>query len=121
MKDKILALIILVTVIAFVCINTVILDKQIECVIEKVDALNFKDKATMSDASELYVDFMKKQKYLSLTVNHDDMTCIEDCLIEMIGYVSVDDLQNAEVTKYRLKNSLEHLRRLSGFNIDAII
>ena len=50
-----------------------------------------------------------------------NMTSIEDCFVEMIGYISVNDIDNATVVKYRLKRSLEHLRRLSGFNIDAII
>ena len=41
--------------------------------------------------------------------------------MEMIGYLSVNDTDNARVTKNRLISYLEHLRRLSGFNIDAVI
>lgn len=121
MKEKILSVILLIIVIAFVTVNTVIIGKQIDEVIESVDSLRLDDNSAAIKSKESYDDFMKKEKYLSLTVSHDDMTSIESCFVEMIGYLSVGDIQNAEVVKYRLKSSLEHLRRLSGFNLDAII
>lgn len=121
MSVKIVAVIILVCVISFVSINTIILDRQIGEVIEEVRGLDISSEGAMEDAKELYADFMRKEKYMSLTVSHDDLTSIEDCFVEMIGYISVGDGENAQVTKSRLISYLEHLRRLSGFNIDAVI
>ncbi len=121
MKEKILSIILLALVIVSVIVNTVVLDKQIEGIIESVDKLDPNGSNAKEEADEIYQDFMKKERYMSLTVSHDDMTSIESCFVEMIGYLAVGDKQNAEVVKYRLKSSLEHLRRLSGFNFDAII
>lgn len=121
MKEKILSVVLLVIIIAFVTVNTIILSKQIDEIIEKVEGLDTSENNANENAEQIYENFMKKQKYMSLTVSHDDMTSIEGCFVEMIGYLAIGDHQNAEVVKYRLKNSLEHLRRLSGFNLDAII
>lgn len=121
MKEKILAVILFVITILFVTVNTVIIDKQITDVIDSVDGLELGAENSLKDAYSLYEDFMKKQGYISITVSHNDMTSIEDCFVEMIGYISVKDIESATVVKYRLKSYLEHLRRLSGFNIDAII
>ena len=121
MKEKILAVVLFVLIILFVIVNTVVMNEQITEVIDRVDKLDLSAENSVKEANILYEDFMKKESYLSITVSHNDMTSIEDCFVEMIGYISVDDIDNATVVKYRLKSSLEHLRRLSGFNIDAII
>ena len=121
MKEKILAAVLFVLIILFVTVNTVIVDEQIGDIIDGVDDIDLGADNSMVEAEELYDAFMKKQGYLSITVSHNDMTSIEDCFVEMIGYISVGDVENATVVKYRLRNSLEHLRRLSEFNIDTII
>ena len=121
MKEKILAVALLILVIAFVTVNTVILDKQIEEITESVSSLTINSENAKEGAEKIYDDFMKKEKYMSFTVSHDDLTSIEDCFVEMIGFILVGDISNAEVTKSRLISYLEHLRRLSGFNIDAVI
>ena len=121
MKQKILAVILMVIVIVFVSINTIVLERQICATMEKVETLSLEDGDAERNAKEIYSDYKRKEKYMSVTVSHDDLTSIEDCFVEMIGFISVDDVQNATVTKSRLISCLEHLRRLSGFNIDAII
>ena len=72
MKEKILAVVLLVSIIVFSIANMLILDKQVSRTIDEVDRMSFED-------------------------------------------------ENAKVTKSRLISYLEHLRRLSGLNIDAII
>lgn len=121
MKQKVFAVILMIAVITFVSINTIVLHKQIEKIIENVSGLLLDGDDVEEKAKEIHSDYMKKEKYMSITVSHDDLTSIEDCFVEMIGFLSVGDTQNAAVTKSRLINFLEHLRRLSGFNIDAII
>ncbi len=121
MKEKILAVIILIAVVAFVIANTLIIEKQIGDVEKAVSALNTEDEGAADKARKIHEDFMNKERFISLTVSHDDLTNIEDCFVELTGYLSVGDADNAQVTKDRLTNSLEHLRRLSTFTIDAII
>lgn len=121
MKEKILSVVLMILVISFVTVNTLILNNQVEDVTENVSSLSLDNEDSEKEAVRIYESFMKKEKYMSLTVSHEDLTSIEDCFVQMIGYLSVDDRKNAEVTKSRLISYLEHLRRLSGFNIDAII
>lgn len=121
MKDKIIAIILFVLVVGFVVLNTVILNEQIDTIYQGVSALDVEDKDATDKAEALFSDFCKKEKYISITVSHDDLTNIEDCFVEMIGHLSINNTEDAKVTKDRLTSFLEHLRRLSGFTIDAII
>ena len=123
MKDKILACIIMVILILGIIINTVLITKGIDKTISSVEDLNILSESytMLSDAEKVYGSFKKKESFISLTVNHSDLTNIEGLFSEMIGYISVGNTKDAEVTKNRLIDSLEHLRRLSGFNIDSII
>lgn len=121
MKDKIIAIVCLVVVLTVVVLNGLALKGKIEATIEEVASINTQESGTKDEAERIFDEFIKREHYISLTVSHEDLTTIEDCFCEMIGYLRVGDKDNAEVTKGRLLGSLEHLRRLSGFNIDSII
>jgi hypothetical protein len=121
MKDKIIAIASLAVVLTAVVLNGLALKGKIEATIEEVASINIQESGTKDEAERIFDNFLKREHYISLTVSHEDLTMIEDCFCEMIGYLKVGDIDNAEVTKGRLLGSLEHLRRLSGFNIDTII
>ena len=121
MKQKILSVILLIGVLAFVTANCVVLANMIDEITVTIEDLSVSDENASKRAESAFELYNAKAKYIGFTVSHDDLTNIEDCFVELIGYLSVGDTKNAEVTKGRLINSLEHLRRLSGFNIDAII
>ena len=122
MKVKILAVALLILIAGAVALNTVFLGKRIEHVAETVHALHFEgspDEA-YEDAKQSFEDFKHEEKYLSLTVNHNDLTDIEGLFSEMIGYLSIEDTDNAKVTKSRLIDALSHLGRLSAINMSSI-
>ena len=121
MKTKIFACVTIVIIIAFVSINTVYLDNTIIELTDKIAALNLDDENALQNASDIYDSFKEEETYISITVSHDDLTNIEDGFAELVGYLRVEDTAGAKVIKNRLINSLEHLRRLSGFNFDSII
>lgn len=124
MREKILSGILLFTVIGFVVTNAIILDKQIDEATEMVRILRIDENNVFDakcEAEKLFEIFEQRESYISLTVSHDDLTNIENSFVELIGYLSVGDVDNAKVAKGRLTHSLEHLRRLSGINIHAII
>ena len=124
MKEKIIAICLFALVITFVVINTIILNIQIEKMCDAVEAINISENS-LEDAEyalrEIFEEYKRREVFISLTVNHEDLTNIEESFDEIIGYLSVRDADGARVTKNRLVGSLRHLRRLSGFNIDAII
>ena len=122
MKEKIFAVVMIVLTIAAVAFNTIFLHKDMDKIYDEVNNIDFSDGIqAFENAKAAYNLFRKKEMFLGLTVNHDDLSNIEECFSEMIGYLSVDDIDGAVVTKSRLTDALGHLRRLSGLNIDAII
>lgn len=121
MKDKILAVVILILILVSVTINALVLNNKIDDILAKVKDISIAENSTKTVAESIYADFMQDQKYISLTVSHDDMTQIEEDFTELIAYLDIGDTDGAKIAKSRLINSLEHLRRLSDFNIDSII
>ena len=83
------------------------------------------DIARELDSSDNYEQtaekFKKHERYISLTVSHDDLTNIEEAFAELIGVANAGDEVKLVTVKSRLKDSLEHLGRLSGINIDSIL
>ena len=124
MKEKIVAFCLFFLVIGFVIANTIVLDRQIGNLCVATKELEIKEEnveQSKKDALKLYEDFRKRETFISLTVNHEDLTNIEESFSEIIGYLSVGNVSDAKVTQNRLFDSFEHLRRLSGLNIDSII
>ena len=124
MGTKIAAVIILIITVGGVTLNTVVLDRMIGEKLVAAEALTISDEAPGASEKAValaYEDFKRAERYISLTVNHDDLTNIEQLFAELIGHLSVGDTDSARVTKNRLVDALCHLRRLSGFNIDSVI
>ena len=122
MKVKILAIALLILTIGAVGTNTLLLTKKIEAVSQCVCALPLDAPLHESQAAakESFENFRREENFLSLTVNHNDLTDIEGLYSEMLGYLAVNDRDGAKVTKSRLIDALSHLRRLSGINISSI-
>lgn len=76
---------------------------------------------TSEDFKRLYKDFKKAENIISLTVSHEDLTNIEEGFAEIIGASIANDSNSVAITKSRLKESLKHLGRLSGLNIESIL
>lgn len=121
MKVKILAVIAFVTIITAVTVNTGIIYKHSTKLYEIVEKIDLTAEEASGAAKAAYEYYKNKESYISLTVNHEDLTNIEDAFNELIGYLDVDMKEEAQVTKNRLLCFIEHLGRLSGINIDAII
>lgn len=121
MRDKIIAIMMLVAVIGFVAANTYVIDRIVGGILDDVRRLDFQKMGSKSEAELVWSEFKERETYISLTVSHDDLSNIEDAFCDMIGALGCGDTDGADTAKYRLIHSLEHLRRLSGVNIDAII
>lgn len=121
MKAGIFALITVIAVVGLVTINSICLYRVIGDITENALALDISSESALDDACGLKQKFERAERFISLTVNHEDLTNIEECYSELIGYLSVGMQDEAEVTKSRLIDALTHLKRLSGVNIDSII
>ena len=114
MKSVRIAAVVLMLTILLVVANSFVVRELIDGVIEDVES------AAPQEYEEIFANFKRIEKYISLSVDHEDMMDIDLAFAELIGMVKVGDSEGAEVTKSRLRYSLEHLRRLSGMNIDSI-
>lgn len=121
MKEKTIALVVLIFIVGAIAANAVFLDKNISETLNEVNELTLNGENSLENAESIYAGFKEKETYISITVNHEDLTNIDECFADMIGYLSVGDIDGASVIKYRLIDSLEHLRRSCGLNIDSII
>lgn len=101
--------------IAAIIANSVYIQKTTS---ELVKLLELADYASYEDLAET---FKRRERFISLTVSHDDLTNIEEGFAELIGAVSANDEASLATIKSRLIDSLEHLGRLCGINIDSIL
>ena len=121
MKTGIFAISVMIIVAISVTLNSIFLHKAITGFIEDASALDVNVSSAYEEANTIRDRFSDKEHFVSLSVNHEDLTNIEEFYAELIGYLKVDMTDEAEVTKSRLLDALTHLRRLSGVNIDSII
>ena len=124
MWTKFLAVMILLITVGFVCVNTLLLDQTIERYLSEVEVIATDDielKESSDRARELYERFGKSERYISLTVSHEDLTNIEAGFTDLISYLELGMKDEATVAKNRLEDALRHLGRLSVFSIDAIV
>jgi hypothetical protein len=121
LKEKVIALVVLSLIVFGIAANAVMIDKSIDATLKEVEKLSFGAGSSAEDAERIYSDFKVKENYISITVNHEDLTNINECFSDMIAYLRVGKRDEAEVAKYRLIDSLEHLRRSCGLNVDSII
>jgi hypothetical protein len=121
MKGIIVAFVLLGVVFTLVAINTVILHRNLDAIIEEVSAIDTKSEKASADFKACYSQFERYERFISLTVSHSDLTDIDDAFTEIIAASEIGDTETMSITKSRLLGSLKHLRRLSGINIDSIL
>ena len=121
MKATIFATIAMVLVLFIVSANSIALHYSISGLIDEVEKFDIDAHDAEARAREIKTKFESTERFVSLTVNHEDLTNIEICYSDLVGYLERDMTDDAEVTKNRLIDNLLHLRRLSGINIDSII
>ena len=120
MKTLVFAVATAFIVTALVGINSFALHRSISTLLEECDAIP-SGTEYKAEYEALYESFMKKQKFISLTVSHDDLTGIENDLAEILGAIEAEDEEALIIAKSRLIMTLTHLRRLSGVNLDSIL
>lgn len=122
MKAVKIAILILLILTVSVYANSLYIGHITDKIAVKVENINTDDIAKAASEFELaYDEFKKAEKYISITVSHDDMTNIEESFAEIIGAAKAGNTVGVITIKSRLKDSLLHLGRLSSINIDSIL
>ena len=99
--------------------NSFFVSKTIEDIKEQLED-SPSNTESLSLYSSIFDEYMKKQHFIGLTVNHEDLTNIEQEFHEILGAIEADDKESLIIAKSRLIGSLSHIRRLSGINADSI-
>ena len=120
MRSVIWAFIIVFLLITLVLLNSIIISYNIKEVISRLEGT-----PNEISAADKYLDirddFIKIRKYISLTVNHEDISEIDSEFAELSGILTVGDAEELVIAKSRLINALLHLKRLSGINLESIL
>ena len=114
MRSVRIASIVLSITILSVSVNAAIVGGIIKDTIERIE------NADTAEYEKIFEDFKSIEVYLNLSVDHEDMMNIELAFAELVSAAEVGDEDAIISIKSRLKHSLEHLKRLSGINIDSI-
>lgn len=121
MKSVRFAYLILSLLFAAVIINSVAVGRVIDGLYNEVSAAEEEDMALAREEYEaLYKKYKRYELYVSLSVDHDDLSNLEDGFSEIIGAARADDSTALITAKSRLTDCLNHIKRLSGINIDSI-
>lgn len=120
MKVIIFSYVILALVIIIVIVNSLIISRNIDVILEKLRTIP-DEASAKEDYKNLFDEYMDTQHFFAITVSHDDLTNIEGCFYEILGAAEANDDDALKIAKSRLIGSLSHLKRLSAINIDSIL
>ena len=122
MKITKIAYAIFFVTLVLVVTNSLILRSIIEETVCELDGATEEDmESAVSEYEYIYKNFKRKETYIAITVNHEDLTNIESSFAEVIGAAKANDRESLIIAKNRLTDALRHLKRLSGINIDSIL
>lgn len=122
MKAFKIATAVLVLLIVAILLNSIFIGRISEDLAERIKALDLENmEIAAREAEEIYSDFKRAEKYISITVSHDDLTNIEESFSDIMGAFDANMKSDIIIIKSRLSDALSHLGRLSGINLDSII
>ncbi|MBE6644362.1 MAG: DUF4363 family protein [Ruminococcaceae bacterium] len=116
------AVICLFTVFVSIIGNSIYISKTTEKfadAIKEIDTNNLE--MTSNKLKEIYASFKKAERFISITVSHDDLTNIDESFSDIIGAAEAGMKTSVITIKSRLEDALRHLGRLSGINLESII
>ncbi|MBR5140106.1 MAG: DUF4363 family protein [Clostridia bacterium] len=121
MKSIRIAYIIFTLLLVATIINSIILGRIIEGFSQDISKAEEIDMATAEkEYSEIYERYKSIELYISLSINHDDLSNLENAFAEIIGAAKAGDREAVITIKSRMNDYLRHIRRLTGINIDSV-
>ena len=122
MKAVKISVAVLILLFALVISNSVFITKLADSFAEELESIDTGNIEEVRErVNQCYEKFKKAEKFISITVSHDDLTNIEESFSELIGAAEADMKVDVITAKSRLTDAFLHLGRLSGINIESII
>ena len=121
MKSVRFAYTIFLILIIFVFINSITLADIIDEITELTVSAEERDMAIAEkDYTRIYQKYKSHELFISLSVDHNDLSDIESSFSEIIGAAKAKDTAGVLTVKSRLIDRLRHIKRLSGINVDSV-
>ena len=122
MKAVRIAGIVLLLLLTSVILNSVYISKITEKFADRIQEIDTDNLEVATEfLKNIREDFKKAEKFISITVSHDDLTNIEEGFADIIGAAEAGMKVDVITIKSRLEDALRHLGRLSSINFDSII
>lgn len=119
MKIKITAVVLALLVFCTVTVNSLVISYNIDKIYDAV--LNAPESIENAGVYEsIYEDFKRRERYISITVSHEDLGDIRNSFAEVVGAYRAKNEEDLIIAKSRLTEALLHLRRLCSVNLDSI-
>lgn len=121
MKSVYFAYTVFIILVVFVFINCFALSNIIDEITELTASAEEENLVLAEKAyKEIYETYKAYKLFISLSVDHNDLSDIESAFSEIIGAAKADDAAGVMTAKSRLINRLRHIKRLSGINIESV-
>ena len=105
-----------------VILNSLYISKTTEKFADRIKETDTEDLTAAAEIlKDTHRDFKKAEKFISITVSHDDLTNIEEGFADIIGAAEAGMTVDVITIKSRLEDALRHLGRLSSINFDSVI
>ncbi len=121
MKTFKVAIIVLIVLLVLIVINSIYIKRLTDEIAKRVEAVDISSENAEENFKEICAYFKKSERFISITVSHDDLTNIEEAFSDIIGAAMADSEIDMTITKSRLTDALRHLGQLSSINLDSII
>lgn len=122
MKTVKISIFVFLILIVAVAANSLYINHITKDFSEELEGINVEEEKNLAQTFEsIFKRFKEAEKFISITVSHDDLTNIEESFADIIGAAKAGAKSDIERIKSRLVDSLEHLGRLSSLNLDSII
>ena len=98
MKSAIIAVVVLALVLTAVVLNSFFVSKSIYEITEKLKSAP-NNTESYSLYEEITREYERKQRYIGLSVSHDDLTNIEREFHEILGAIEADDEESLIIAR----------------------
>ncbi len=116
MKAILLSIGVIFLLFAIVITNAIYINLLLGSLEKGLEAAN-----DAQDYKGIYDTFNRHERLLSLTLDDERLLGIEIGLLDCVGYTQTGRLEDLSIEKSRLLSTLGQTKRLSGFDINAII
>ena len=116
MKSIIVSVGVLLFLLAIVITNTIFINLVVGGLEKSLEQVE-----TLIGFEQTYDEYLKNERWLSLTVDDMRMQNIENAFVVCVEYSRQGLSEEAAIEKSRLLSELRQMRRLCGFNIKSIM